>query len=58
MSAHGTAYMRLLFESSGRQNLTEQVYLFMNDQDGLNEECFLFQIQQGTGHAEINELDF
>ena len=40
--------MRLVFEGSTHSE-RQDVYLFMNDQDGQNEECFLFRIQTGGG---------
>jgi hypothetical protein len=46
VSARGSAFLRLLFKSSSqtREVKSSGVYLFLNDDAGLSEECFLFNI--------------
>jgi hypothetical protein len=49
VAAHGNSYLRLWFNgsaksSSGRGTL-QDVYLFLNNDEGQNEECFLFRVK-------------
>ena len=49
MAPQGNAYLRLWFSGEaarGRSGREEQeVYLFLNNEDGQNEECFLFRVR-------------
>lgn len=44
VAGNGNAYLRLIF--SGVQSGSNEVYLFLNDANGgQNEECYLFRIK-------------
>jgi hypothetical protein len=47
VAGHGTAYLKLWFSGvhSGQAQEVADVYLFLNDDTGHSEECFLFQIR-------------
>jgi hypothetical protein len=46
----GSAYVRLVFNplpghmSFNQSGMVQEAYLFLNDESGQNEECFLFRI--------------
>jgi hypothetical protein len=43
VAPHGTAYLRLWFNAKTSESATE-VYLFLNDDSGQNEEVFAFRV--------------
>ncbi len=43
VGANGTAYLKLWFAGAYNGQQSKDVYLFLNDDHGQNEECFLFQ---------------
>ena len=42
VAGHGTTHLKLAFVGQVRQDA--DVYLFLNDKSGQNEECFLFHV--------------
>eukprot|EP01041_Mallomonas_annulata_P001319 gene1319-2541_t len=48
----GTAYLRLWFAGASPGQGPKQVYLFLNDEKGQNEECFLFILKESEGFAD------
>lgn len=45
VAGHGTAYLKLWFSGVRAEQGVSDVYLFLNDDTGHSEDCFLFQIQ-------------
>lgn len=46
VAPHGNAYLRLLFNGIQPGQGVAEVYLFLNDEIGQNEECFLFRAHE------------
>jgi Ca2+-binding EF-hand superfamily protein len=44
VGAEGSAYVRLVFHGTKTNQRQTQVYLFLNDDQGQNEECYLFKV--------------
>ena len=45
MSGHGVTQLKLWFSGVRTELEISDVYLFLNDDTGYSEECFLFQIR-------------
>jgi hypothetical protein len=53
---HGNAYLRLWFSGhSSPLGSTSEVYLFLNDENGQNEESFLFRIHYVSSENNIGD---
>ncbi len=48
VAPHGNAYLRLWFNGITMGSGTRDVFLFLNDETGQNEECFLFRVHEGV----------
>ena len=55
VAPHGNAYIRLAFSALRHDDVTaNEVYLFLNDESGQSEECYLFHIFAGRGAGSNN----
>ena len=51
VAPQGTTYLRLWFAAATEGQGDREVYLFLNDENGQSEECFLFNLREGGRSA-------
>ena len=57
VAPQGSAYLRLWFAGAISGQGTKEAYLFLNDEKGQNEECFLFILRENGMSSSMLEND-